>query len=178
MFMRHAISLMLIPVFLAGCQSMSETECQVADWGRVGFNDGAQGEPERRIAAYTKDCGKIGVQPNAVAYRQGWDAGIQRFCTAANGWRAGLEGQRDKAQVCQGQPGFDRFSHALNAAMQVYRTQEKIRENTQEINRLQKKLESPGTDDEKRQIRRKLQDIDRDQYHLRRIMGEQQMLAP
>ena len=178
MLIRHAIGLLLIPVLLAGCQSMSESECKVADWGRVGFDDGARGVHERRIAAYAEDCGKIGVQPNAAAYRQGWDAGIKRFCTAASGWRAGLDGQADKEQVCLGQPGFERFSYYLNAGLQVYRTRERIRENNQETNRLQKKLESPGTDEEKRRIRRRLHDIDRDQYHLRTQMGEQQMLAP
>ena len=177
MFKRH-VWVLLLMVFLTGCESMTESECKVADWGRVGLNDGARGDAERRIADYTEDCGKIGILPNAQAYRQGWDTGIQRFCTAANGWREGLEGHGDKAQVCVGQAGYQSFSRYLNAGMQVYKTQERIRQNTQEINRLQKKLESPGTDDEKRQIRRRLQDIDRDQYHLRSVLGEQQMQAP
>ena len=171
--------LLLLPtLWLAGCKSMSESECKVADWGRVGFNDGAGGEQERRIAAYTEDCGKIGVVPNAQAYRQGWDAGIKHFCTAANGWRQGIEGHASKEQVCVGQPGHAGFVRYLQAGMQVYRTQERIRENTDEINRLQQKLESSASDEEKKQARRRLQDIDRDQYRLRSLLGQQKMLAP
>jgi hypothetical protein len=178
MLIRQAAGLMLLPLLLGGCASMTETECKVADWGRVGLADGARGEPERRLATYAEDCAKTGVTPNTRAYRSGWDEGISRFCTPANGWREGLEGHADKAQVCIGQPGYEGFSRYLNAGIQVYRTQQKIRGNTQEINRLQKKLEATGTDDEKRQIRRKLQDIDQDQYHLRALMGQQQLLAP
>lgn len=178
MLIRQAAGLMLLPLLLGACASMTETECKVADWGRVGQADAARGEPESRLVAYTDDCAKTGVVPNARAYRSGWDAGIKGYCTAANGWRAGLEGHADKAQVCIGQSGHEGFSRNLNAGIQVYRTQQKIRGNTQEINRLQKKLEETGSDDEKRQIRHKLQDIDRDQYHLRALMGQQQLLAP
>jgi hypothetical protein len=76
----------------------------------VGLNDGARGEPERRLVNYTEDCGKIGITPQPQAYRQGWDAGIQRYCTATNGWRGGLEGQSSKDQVCAGQSNYPAFS--------------------------------------------------------------------
>jgi len=169
---------LVITLGLGGCASMSESQCKVADWGRVGLTDGASGAPEGRLADYTEDCGKIGVVPNAQAYRQAWDVGIQRFCTAGNGWREGLEGHAGKAQVCVGQAGHEAFSRYLNAGLQVYRTKEKMRENTQETNRLQKQLESSAVDEEKRQIRRKLQDLDRDQFYLRGVMGQQQLMAP
>ncbi|MDD2923794.1 DUF2799 domain-containing protein [Rhodoferax sp.] len=178
MFKPQALTLLLLTLTLAGCESMSESECRTADWGRVGLADGSRGETERRLADYTEDCGKIGVVPNARAYRQGWDNGIQRFCTAANGWREGVAGHSGKAEVCVGQAGYASFARYLDAGLQVYRTQERIQRNTQESNRLQKKLESATTDEEKRQIRRQLQDIDRDQFHLRNQMGQQQLLAP
>lgn len=168
----------LLLTLVAGCASMSDSQCRVADWGRVGLSDGARGEPEHRLASYTEDCGKIGVVPNAQAYRQGWDVGIQRYCTPANGWQAGLAGQGYKAQSCSGQAQGLAFSQYLQAGLQLHHTQLQINNNLQEITRLQKKLESPGTDDDKRKTRRRLQDIDRDQYRLRLLMGQQQLLAP
>ena len=36
---------------LAGCASMSESECRVADWGRVGYTDGARGDSEQGAGA-------------------------------------------------------------------------------------------------------------------------------
>lgn len=56
-------------------------------------------------------------------------------------------------QVCTGQPGYEGFSRYLSAGLQVY--QHTVRENTSEINRLQKKLETATSDEERRQIRYK-----------------------
>jgi len=177
--MRKNYSLLLLAVaLLAGCESMSEQECKVADWQRVGFNDGASGDSERRLAAYAEDCGKTGVTPDAQAYRRGWDSGIQRFCTAANGWRAGTQGNSGKNTVCQGQAGYEAFSRYLDAGLQVYRTNEQMRQNDQETHRLQKRLEAAATDDEKKRIRESLRDLDRRQFYLRNQLVKQQLLAP
>lgn len=177
--MKNLFALLTVMVFaLMGCESMTVSECKVADWSRVGFKDGAQGEPESRLAAYTEDCGKAGIRPNAQAYRQGWDAGILRFCTAANGWREGLLGHSGKAQVCQGQAGYESFSHYLDLGFRVYRTNESIQRNNAEIQGLQKRLEDSKSDDDKRRLREQLHELDREQYRLRALLGQQQMYAP
>ena len=167
---------LLLP--LLGCETMSDSECQVADWSRVGFTDGALGESERRLADYTKDCAKVAIVPNAVDYRKGWDDGIKRFCTAASGWRAGLDGRSDKASVCVGQSGYEEFARNLNAGMQVYRTQQYLNLNNREIDSLQRKLDIAATDEDRRLIRERMHSIDREQYRLRALMGQQQWLAP
>jgi Protein of unknown function (DUF2799) len=175
---KHCFLALAALVSLAGCESMSKQECQVADWQRVGFNDGAKGQSERRLAAYTEDCAEAGVQPDAQAYRRGWDSGIQRFCTAANGWREGVLGHSGKNAVCQAQPGYEAFSRYLDAGLQVYRTSAQMRHNDNETNRLQKQLEGSGTDEEKKRIRESLRDLDRRQSYLRTTLAQQQMLAP
>lgn len=157
---------------------MSESECRVADWGRVGFNDGTRGDSESRLAAYSEDCGKIGITPDASAYRHGWDGGIVRFCTPANGWHEGQQGHTGKVASCQGRPGFEEFSRYFDSGMQVYRTNEEMERNTQESNRLQKRLETSTNDEEKRKARGDLRDLDRQQLHLRNRLAQQQMLAP
>lgn len=101
--------------------------------------------------------------PNARAYRQGWDSGIQRFCTAANGWREGVAGHSGKAAVYVGQAGYAGFN--LDAGLQVYlppgaySAQHPGKQPPAEETR-----RGAGTDE--RQIRRQLQDIDRDQFYL------------
>lgn len=173
-----ATLLVLFSLALAGCESMTVSECQVADWGRVGFNDAAAGVSENRLAAYTEDCGKAGVQPNIQAYRQGWDTGIVRFCTSGNGWREGLLGNSGKAAVCQGQQGYEGFMRYLSAGLQVYHSNEHLRHNAAEARRLQKRLEDSTSDAEKKRLREELYDIDREQYHLRRQIDLQQLQAP
>jgi hypothetical protein len=165
-------------VLLTGCQSMSESQCRVADWGRVGFNDALQGVSESRLANYAEDCGKIGVQPDKRAYRSGWDAGIVKFCMPVNGWRQGVEGHSGKESLCTGQPGYAQFSSNLYAGLQVYNTTEQIRRNDYEIHRLQDKLEKAKDDGERKNIRRDLANLDHDQYRLRQQLSRQQLLAP
>ncbi|MBK6593047.1 MAG: DUF2799 domain-containing protein [Burkholderiales bacterium] len=172
------IVLIVFALLLSGCESMTVSECKVADWSRVGAADGAKGESDRRIADYTEDCGKAGIVPNAKAYRRGWDVGIVQFCTAANGWREGVQGHSSKASVCQGQTGYSAFSRYLEAGLEVYRLNEKIQRNTREIARLQDKLEASKKDDEKKDIRADLRHLDREQFRLRNMLTQQQFLKP
>jgi hypothetical protein len=169
---------LLIASALAGCASMSESECRVADWARVGVADGARGERDSRLADYAEDCGKIGVVPDAAAYRKGWDNGIASFCTATNGWREGTLGHNGKATACLGQPGYEAFVRYFDAGMQVYRTQTQLAQNDSETNRLQTRLDASTNDDEKRRLRSELREIDYQQYRLRSQMAQQQMMGP
>jgi hypothetical protein len=173
---RHLLLLTLL-VF-AGCASMNESECRVADWNRVGLSDGGSGVPEGRLASYAKDCGEIGIEPDARAYRQGWDQGIAQYCTPANGWRAGVNGQSGKAAACQGQPNYEGFSRYLQAGLQLHETQSRMNRNDSEVRRLQKKLEEAKSDDDKKRIREQLRSLDRDQFHLRNTLQFQRLSAP
>lgn len=170
--------LLLASLLLVGCESMSPSECKVADWGRVGHADGTRGESERRIADYTEDCGKVGVIPNAQLYRYGWDQGIVNFCTPANGWREGLQGNSGKASVCKGQAGYPGFVRYLDAGLQVHNTQSLMQRNARETERLQRRLEESKNDDEKKNLRNELRHIDREQFRLRNQLTQQQMMGP
>nr|WP_315491668.1 DUF2799 domain-containing protein [uncultured Rhodoferax sp.] len=170
--------LLLASLLLVGCESMSPSECKVADWGRVGHADGTRGESERRIADYTEDCGKVGVVPNAQLYRYGWDQGIVNFCTPANGWREGLQGNSGKASVCKGQAGYPGFVRYLDAGLQVHNTQSLMQRNARETERLQRRLEESKNDDEKKNLRNELRHIDREQFRLRNQLTQQQMMGP
>lgn len=170
--------LLVAALVLTGCESMSVSECKVADWSRVGAADGAKGESDRRIADYTEDCGKAGIVPNAKAYRRGWDAGIVQFCTPANAWREGTQGHSGKASVCQGQASYAEFSRYLAAGLQVHNTQSQMQRNSRESERLQKRLEESKSDEEKKNLRSDLRQIDREQLRLRNQLTYQQMVAP
>lgn len=168
----------LMAVALAGCESMSAPECKVADWYRVGLGDGASGERESRIADYTEDCAKVGIKPDAPLYRRGWDAGIAQFCTAANGWREGVQGHSGKSSVCLGQAGYPAFSHYFEAGLQVYRVNEQMQLNARESYRLQQRLESTKSDEEAKNLRQDLRHLDREQLQLRSYLIQLQMLTP
>ncbi|MBP8287159.1 MAG: hypothetical protein KAX57_10015, partial [Rhodoferax sp.] len=62
--------------------------------------------------------------------------------------------------------------------LQVYRTNQQIQDNSREIDRLQKLLNKANSDDERRRLRRQLQQIDNDQYRLRILLGQHQLMMP
>ena len=172
------ILLLLASLLIAGCESMSPTERKVAEWGRVRHDGCTRGDGARRMAASTEDCGKVGVVPDAKLYRYGWDQGIVNFCTPANGWREGLQGNSGKASVCQGQAGFPGFARYLEAGLQVHNTQSQMQRNSRESERLQRRLEESKNDEEKKNLRNELRHIDREQFRLRNQLTLQQMQGP
>ena len=169
---------LVFAVALTGCETMTVSECKVADWRRVGFDDGARGVSHSRLADHAESCAKAGIRPQPGAYRQGWDDGIDRFCTASNGWREGLQGNSGKANVCRGQLGYESFSRYLDAGLRVHRTEDMLRQNDAHLRRLQKQLEDATNDDRKRRLREDMRSVDREQYQLRNQLRQQQMLAP
>jgi hypothetical protein len=112
------IATLLATLALSGCASMNETECRVADWRTIGYEDGAQGYSGNRIGQYRKDCGKHGVTPNLDEYTAGRDQGLREFCKPANGFRVGARGN-DYAGQCPADMDND-FVSAYQTGRQLY----------------------------------------------------------
>jgi len=165
-------------VLLSGCAGMSETQCKGSNWQTVGHKDGAAGIGDSRLAAYTQDCSKLGITPDTEAYRRGWEEGIAVFCRPANGWRQGVEGRVGVESLCRAQPGYDRFTHNLQAGVQLYRINLQLQANRQEINRLQNRLEASTSDTDKAWLRGALSQLDLEQHRLHTLYFQQRQLAP
>lgn len=92
--MKHA----LIPLFallaLSACASLSETQCRGGDWRSIGFEDGAAGRQSSRIADHTEACAEYGIRPDAAAWEEGRQDGLQQYCLPARAWREGARGNR------------------------------------------------------------------------------------
>ncbi len=175
-FLGLALCLMLL--VLGGCASMSESECKTANWGQVGFNDGANGVRPNRIAEYAEDCGKIGIKPDANAYRAAWDQGIQRYCTPQRGWADGQQGLRDKSGVCRGLPLEIQFEQALAMGLQVWDTRQRMSSIESQSRSAERDL-AKETDERKRAaIRARLRQLDFDMSRLRSTLATQQMWQP
>lgn len=161
---------------LSGCASMSESECKVADWLRIGQRDGAQGRPESRLADHAEACGKVGIQPDAVQYRRGWDQGVASYCTPDVGWREGLAG-RSYHGVCRGR-GEAEFLRYHRAGSEVYRVEQAISSNHGEIDRLEEQLRKARTDEERKRLRDRLRVLDREQAQLRQQAASLRSFGP
>ncbi len=90
--LRATASLILVPLVLSACTSMSAEECSVLDWRSVGYEDGVAGLPGNHIAQYRKACAKHGVGTDLSAYQAGRATGLQEYCQPSNGFRVGARG--------------------------------------------------------------------------------------
>lgn len=90
--MRFVLVATASTMLLAGCASMSKSECLYADWQAIGFEDGSVGMPASAVSSRRQACAKAGVTPDMDAYLAGRDQGLQEYCTPGNAFRVGENG--------------------------------------------------------------------------------------
>ena len=102
----QTIALLAIAL-LAGCATLSESQCAANDWHTVGYSAGVSGQDSSRLLKHQNACMKHGVTPNRMAYMAGWEEGVVRYCTPDNGFQQGQRGSSYR-NVCPNdlEPGF------------------------------------------------------------------------
>ncbi|MEM1379150.1 MAG: DUF2799 domain-containing protein [Pseudomonadota bacterium] len=100
--MRLLVVLFGFALVLSGCATLSEDECQLADWNARGIADGQNGETPARFQRYTEACNRFGIAPDFAAWEAGRKTGLKTFCTPQGIYSAGLRRRGDP-----GQCGFD-----------------------------------------------------------------------
>lgn len=82
----------LIAALVAGCATLSENECLVADWRALGYTDGSNGATPARFDQYRRDCAEFGVVPDLDAWRAGHAEGLELFCRPDRAYQLGRSG--------------------------------------------------------------------------------------
>lgn len=143
----------------AGCDTLSKSECQTADWRAIGVADGSRGQRDR-AAAHLEACSQHGLQVDVARYRAGRDEGLQRYCTYDNALAEGLAG-RGYEGVCP--PAIDSgFRYFHGAGSTEFNARKQVADLRGEQDRLERELRNSKTsDDRKRDIRRDLARMDR-----------------
>lgn len=119
------IRLTLAAALLAGgCVTTGEKECRAADWRQVGFEDGARGRAPGYVARHRDTCAQYGVSPDLERYRVGRESGLQRYCTAGNGFELG-RGGGDYGGLCPADLE-GRFVTAWQTGRRLHRLQTSI----------------------------------------------------
>lgn len=75
-----------------GCATLSQNECNTADWRSIGLEDGSRGYPVNRVGAHRKACSEYGIQPDLEQYRLGHGEGVRIYCQPENGYQIGKRG--------------------------------------------------------------------------------------
>ena len=97
--MIRRLALLLPLIALAGCDPISEDECRAGNWQERGFADGQAGRSVAVLEKYTEICGGFGITPMRDIYLAARTQGLGLYCTPANAYDIGRNGNRINA-VC------------------------------------------------------------------------------
>ncbi|WP_027707137.1 DUF2799 domain-containing protein [Zooshikella ganghwensis] len=134
----------LLLLLVNGCSVMTESECRLANWHTVGFEDGSQGHLSSRVGIYRKDCSDYSVVPDFKAYQAGYQRGLQRYCTASRGYAEGEQGKHYQG-VCPSALEA-RFLSGYQRGHEVYQARQHWQSITQKISTLEQDLRSLRTE--------------------------------
>lgn len=175
------IGLITASALLGSCATMSAEECVAGDWSGRGFSDGAAGYAQSRLGEHAEACSKHGVAPDDDAYRAGWAQGVLRYCTLPNGFAQGRSGASYNG-VCPAGLEAD-FLPAYQDGQVVYAAEQavstarssidsyggRLAELDDKIEAKQRELRAEGlTDQERDQIRNRIQEIRREREDTQR----------
>ena len=78
--------------------TLSQAECETADWRGIGYADGAAGYGIRRLDRHRTACAAYGTTPDVSAYGEGRAEGLAEYCTVPTGLRIGRRGS--SCEIC------------------------------------------------------------------------------
>ena len=159
--MKFALSLMAMctGLLLAGCASLTPSECATANWHDLGFDDGAHGRTDRS-AEHHQACSKVQVVVDVNAYRSARNQGLQQYCRLDNAINIGLSGHY-YAGVCPG-PRDAEFRQYQGAGAAVHSARNALARLKQEQQKMEEELRDAKSGDErKRELRAQLAQLDR-----------------
>lgn len=136
----------MLGLLLAGCETMTPSECKMANWSDVGLRDGLHGETLSILDDRVKDCAKAGATVDAARYLAGREQGLQDYCRVERAAPLGVSGQ-GYTGVCP--PHLDaEFRRRHQVGYDVYQLRNKVRELDGRSDRLQHRLRDADRDEE------------------------------
>ena len=156
---------LLLPVFLAGCETLTPAECATANWRQLGQQDGSRGVVDR-AAGFFKSCSKANIPVDVASYRAGRAEGLQSHCLLGNALAEGMAG-KPYADVCPA-PTNQSFKNVHDVALREFNARKNMERLQREQQKLQNELaDSKTANDRKATIRELLSRSDRDMRNAR-----------
>lgn len=155
---------------VTACISLSPEQCRVADWKALGEKDGIQGR-EQQLAKHLKSCAPIGITPNTLLYRQGYQAGLALYCQPQHILDQALDGN-GRIDNCP----INKQSLLLpyyRVGRQVYEAKSNLSRLYREQDQLQRELQASKTTEQCRsEIRQILREQDHELKLARQLLNE------
>lgn len=139
---------LLLP--LAGCATLSESDCARGDWHRIGFDDGRWGYTTQRLSHHDKACAKHGFGVDAQAYHAGYADGLRLFCVPSRAFSLGRKGDSYHHQ-CPPE-AESAFMPAYHHGWDVFEFEKELEHLEKEIDELIIEIDDENTGDTARDI--------------------------
>ena len=168
----------------SACATLDQEECLDADWGQIGFADGAKGLlADGRLNRHGKACSKHDIIPNEETYMLGHIEGVLDYCTPEQGLKLGRAG-KEYNNVCPSGHAREFVAEYISGlsdelddlAYDEDRAEEYVRERQIKYNVA---LATRTTDKERKDKRKKLESaksslrrVESDQRKIRRWISE------
>ena len=160
---------------MGSCATMSAEQCMAGDWSGQGYIDGQSGLTMSRLDEHAEACAKHGVSPDADAYAGGRRQGLVHYCTPHKGFEVGRTGS-GYAGVCPSELEADftygyrdgQIVHEVEVALSNARGRvdslgARLEELDDKIIAKQAEARADGlTDQQREQIRNRIQEIRRE----------------
>ena len=174
--MRRTVPALALCSLLGACASMNEDQCRRADWFDQGRSDGRAGQAGDRINAHREACSKAGVLPDGGRWSAGWREGVKLYCAPTSAWDAGVH-DRSYNGVCRDLDEAD-FLRWYRAGKDVYRVRQERAKLTAEIDKAEEQLKKATKDDERKALRERIVQLDKDKARVRRTLETLESVAP
>lgn len=172
------LTMMVVLLSLASCNSLSKEECAAADWLVIGDTDGAAGyNPQDRFASHVKSCARIKVVPDQTKWYEGYQAGLKRYCTPLSGLTHGEAGD-SYHNVCPPETsagflkgyGLGRRGYELRSEADSIRSSMSYKES--EIDRKYNEMKGSQDENRRRVLRDEIDQLDREIRRMRRDIDD------
>ncbi len=142
------ILLLLAPLVLAACATLSEDQCRAGDWRAIGQNDGSNGRKPDFIIQHAKACNKIGIAPVRAAWEDGRQEGLTLYCRPRRAYEEGAKGKK-LSPVCPIE-NLSRLERANDRGLTWHRIGQDISEAQGDIRTINAELAALPADDPSR----------------------------
>ncbi len=166
---RLLFALLLATSTLGGCASLSEKDCRGGDWYAIGLRDGAAGRTEDYVAEHSAACQSYGVAPDHERWLEGRERGLERFCTARNGYRVGEVGGSYQ-DVCFAGAEME-FRRGYDLGLRMNRVRSRLDQVENEIRTIEGTLSAKAdklADEERQRLQYRLRELEYERGYVRR----------
>jgi hypothetical protein len=164
---------LLAALLLSGCASLSEKDCRGGDWYSIGLRDGASGRTEDYVAEHAAACQEHGIAPDYERWLEGRERGLERFCTARNGYRIGEVGGSYQ-DVCFAGAEME-FRRGYDLGLRMNRVRGRLEQIENEIRTIEGTLSAKAdtlTEEERQRLNYRLRELDYERGYARRDHDE------